>query len=136
MKTFKLNLLSVLKSENNTFKEYPIELIDGLIINREDEEGQWLVEVYCDKKYREFFLGLEEQSESVMINVKITKETNASVGFDTSIVGSNDIGDCMNVLFLGKMIDKDKRFAENLLRGLITEGHQGEELLERFKNLM
>lgn len=136
MKTFKLNSLSILESKNDTFKEHPIELIDGLIINREDEEGQWLAEAYCDNKYKNFFLDLNEQSETVIINVKITKETNAPVTFDTSIVGVNDMGDCMNVLFIGKMIDRDKRFIEDLLSGLINEGYQGEELLERFKNLM
>ena len=35
--------------ENDSRKK--IELIDGLIINREDEENQWIIEAYIDQKY-------------------------------------------------------------------------------------
>lgn len=136
MKTFKLNSLSVLESKKDQIKEHPIELIDGLIINREDDEGQWLTEAYTDQKYKGLFQRLKNSQEELMIEVKITKESNAPVTFITTIVGINDIGDFMNVLLIGKMIDKRKGIIEDLLSDLIAKGYQGEELLARFKELV
>lgn len=136
MKTFKLNSLSVLEKTDEVIKEHAIDLMDGLIINREDEEGKWLIEAFCDIKYKDLFLRLKECAEKVMIHVKITKESNAPVVFLTTVVDINEIGNTMNVLFMGTMIDKDKRIAEELLSSLIADGYQGEELLEQFKKLM
>lgn len=136
MKTFKLNSLSVLENKKDQIKEHPIELIDGLIINREDDEGQWLTEAYTDQKYKGLFQRLKNSQEELMIEVKITKESNAPVTFITTIVGINDIGDFMNVLLIGKMIDKRKGIIEDLLSDLIAKGYQGEELLARFKELV
>jgi len=133
MKTFKLNSFSVLLNEQEQKKKYPIDLIDGLIINREDEEGQWLTEAYIDKKYNNLFQRLKSNAESLMIEVKITKESNTPVTFNTRILEINEISDSINVLLIGKMIDKRKSIVEELLSKLISEGHQGQELLERFK---
>jgi|SRR5690625_702413 len=133
MKTFKLNSFSVLLNEQEQKKKYPIDLIDGLIINREDEEGQWLTEAYIDKKYNNLFQRLKSNTESLMIEVKITKESNTPVTFNTRILEINEISDSINVLLIGKMIDKRKSIVEELLSKLISEGHQGQELLERFK---
>jgi len=133
MKTFKLNSFSVLLNEQEQEKKYPIDLIDGLIINREDEEGQWLTEAYIDKKYKNLFQRLKTNAEQLMIEVKITKESNTPVTFNTRILEINEISDSINVLLIGKMIDKRKSMVEELLSKLISEGHQGQELLERFK---
>jgi len=133
MKTFKLKSLHILEGRENEIKEHAIELVDGLIINREDEKGQWLVEAFIEQDYEEFFRRLEKSNEEIMIKVKITKETNEPATFITTIIGINEIGDHMNVLFIGTMVDKRKHIIEDLLRDLITDGYQGEELLERFK---
>jgi len=136
MKTFKLNSLSILLYEQEEIKKHPIEFIDGLMINREDEEGQWLTEVYLDKQHKDLFQQLKDNNEQTMIEVKITKESNAPVTLNSRILGLNDIGDFMNVLLIGEMIDRRKSMVEDLLSNLITKGYQGKELLKRFKELV
>src|SRR5699024_288301 len=133
MKTFKLKSLHILEGRENEIKEHPIELLDGLIINREDEKGQWLVEAFIEQDYEELFRCLERTNEEIMIEVKITKESNDPATFITTIIGINEIGDCMNVLLIGTMVDKRKHIIEDLLRDLIADGYKGKELLERFK---
>lgn len=136
MKTFKLNSLSILLYEQDEIKKHPIDFIDGLMINREDEEGQWLTEVYLDKQHKDLFQQLKDNNEEAMIEVKITKESNAPVTLNSRVLGLNDIGDFMNVLLIGEMIDRRKSMVEDLLSNLITKGYQGEELLKRFKKLV
>ncbi|MBU5467108.1 YwpF-like family protein [Virgibacillus sp. MSJ-26] len=136
MKTFKLNSLSILLYEQEEIKKHPIEFIDGLMINREDEEGQWLTEVYLDKQHKDLFQQLKDNNEQTTIEVKITKESNAPVTLNSRILGLNDIGDFMNVLLIGEMVDRRKSMVEDLLSNLITKGYQGEELLKRFKELV
>lgn len=112
-----------------------IDLIDGLVINREDEHG-WLIEAFIDRKYWDFFDSIKE-AEDLMIQVKITREENDPAFFLTEIVGINKIGEeRMNVLFQGKIVDHSKRRIEQLLEMIIEEGYQGKSLLKKFKELI
>lgn len=112
-----------------------IDLIDGLVINREDEHG-WLIEAFTDRKYWDFFTSIKDTKE-LMIQVKITREENDPAFFLTEIVSINEIGDNrMNVLFQGKIVDHSKRRIEKLLEMIIEEGYQGRSLLEKFKELI
>src|SRR5699024_3340801 len=113
MKTIKLKSLHILEGRENKIKEHAIELVDGLIINREDEKGQWLVKAFIEQDYEEFFRRLEKSNEEIKIKVKITKETNEPATFITTIIGINEIGDHMNVLFIGTMVDKRKHIIED-----------------------
>ena len=133
MKTFMLKAIDII--ENSSRKK--VELIDGLIINREDEENQWIIEAYIDQKYLNYFQELQNQNEKVMIEVKITKETNDPATFITSMIGLNKIGTQMNVLFKGTIaVDQYNSGMEQALKSLIDQGYQGEELLEEFKALL
>lgn len=112
-----------------------IDLIDGLVINREDEHG-WLIEAFTDRKYWDFFTSIKDTKE-LMIQVKITREENDPAFFLTEIVSINEIGDNrMNVLFQGKIVDHSKRRIEKLLEMIIEEGYQGRSLLEKFNELI
>ncbi|NKE04655.1 YwpF family protein, partial [Mesobacillus selenatarsenatis] len=51
MKTFKL--ISMQLADDDALVD--IEMEDGLIINKEDEKGTWLVEVFADHKYIPYF---------------------------------------------------------------------------------
>lgn len=133
MKTFKLKSLRILEGGETEIKKHSIELVDGLIINREDDQGQWLIEAYLLQQYKTFLEALQQADEEIMIEVKITTKSNDPVTFITKMIGLNDIGANMNVLFLGNMVDKQKSIIEGILSELIADGYQGEELLERFK---
>src|SRR5690625_586592 len=133
MKTFMLKAIDII--ENSSRKK--VELIDGLIINREDEENQWIIEAYIDQKYLSYFKELQDKNEGIIVEVKITKETNDPATFITSMIGLNEIGAQMNVLFKGTIaVDEYNSGVEKALKSLIDEGYQGEELLKRFKNIL
>ncbi|WP_163970823.1 YwpF family protein [Oceanobacillus halotolerans] len=133
MKTFKLKSLEIIENKEEDIVQHDIQIIDGLAINREDDENRWIIEVYVDKTYMDFFRRLQQQQEDVMIQVKITKETNPPATFLTSVIGINEIGENINVLFMGIMIDEQKSIIKDLLKTLIEEGYQGVSLLEKFK---
>lgn len=112
-----------------------IELIDGLVINREDEHG-WLIEAYTEKRYLNYFKSIEHLDE-IMIKVKITREENDPAFFITKIIDINEISDeTINILFQGKVVDHRKSRIEEMLQQILEQGYQGESLLKRFKELI
>lgn len=136
MKTFKLKLLNIMEEKDGEIMPHNIELLDGLIINREDENNRWTIEAYLNKSYFPFFEELWKQKQEILIQVKITKESNDTATFITTIIDINEIGAHINVLFLGNIVDKRKASIETLLTTLIDKGYQGKELLEKFKEIM
>lgn len=135
MKTFKLRLLEIVEQKDEEIIQIKIPLIDGLIINQEDENNHWVIEAYVDHSYLDFFKNIEEVNGETLIQVKITKESNAYATFITTLIGLNEIGAHMNVLFIGTIVDRQKYKVEEMLTNLIEEGYQGEELLNKFKEL-
>jgi len=135
MKTFKLKMLEIIDHRGDEFVHTNIPLLDGLSINREDDQNHWLIEAYIDREYLDFFTNLYKKNDEIMIQVKITKESNEPATFITSIIGVNEIGDSMNVLLLGTIVDRRKHKIEELLTSLIDKGYQGRELLEKFKEI-
>ncbi|MFS0672263.1 YwpF family protein [Ornithinibacillus sp. 179-J 7C1 HS] len=136
MKTFLLKQLQIVESQHEELVKTDIELIDGLIINREDDKNTWLIEAFMDRKYLEWFEDLSTRRDQVMVEVKISKVTNAPATFITSIDSINKIGKQINVIFMGTIVDKRKSKIEEMLGELINQGYQGEELLEKFKQLL
>lgn len=133
MKTFKLIKLNVIHEQDEAFEKKTIPLIDGLIINREDEQNHWLIEAYVGAQQLEYFKGIHEQDEEFVLEAKISKSTNQPAYFLVKLLGLNEIGEGFNVLFLGTIVDYKKEQVEQMLQHLIEEGYQGEELLEMFK---
>lgn len=136
MKTFKLKSLEIIENKDEDIVQNSIPLIDGLIINREDGENQWVIEAYTAHTYLEYFQQLSEKKDEIMIKVKITKESNDPAIFITSIIGINEIGEQMNVLFKGTILDQRNSKIEQMLKTLIDKDYQGEELLLKFKKLI
>ncbi|MDY0408038.1 YwpF family protein [Virgibacillus soli] len=136
MKTFKLKSLVVKQAIDEELVYDKIQLMDGLIINREDEKNRWVIEAFIDKKYRDLFERLQREREEIMLEAKITKDTNEPATFITEINSINDIGNHINIIFIGTIIDVRKSKIEALLSQLIDEGYQGEVLLNKFKELI
>ena len=136
MKTFKLKALRIIESVHNNIKVHNINLIDGLTINREDEQNRWVIEAYISRDYMELFKRLHKEREEIMVEANITKESNEPATFITSIIGLNEIGDQMNVLLIGTIVDRRKNKIEEMLRFLVNKGYQGEELLGKFKEML
>jgi hypothetical protein len=133
LKTFKLVSLDIFEKNGIDLRSKPIDLIDGLIINREDEKNQWLIEAYTDKQHLEEFEEMKKSKLEKVLQVKITKETNKPATLMGKIVGINKIGSHINVLFMAKLIDRKQEKVEEMLQALIEKGYQGEELLTQFK---
>ncbi len=135
MKTFKIKSLIIMAHETDNIIKKEIPLKDGLVINREDENG-WLIEAFIDKSYYEYFKSLETTKE-LMIQVKITREENDPAFFITEIISLNEINsEKINVIFEGKIVDHIKSGIEEMLKVIIDEGYQGESLLKKFKELI
>lgn len=135
LKTFKLKALVVMDNEEDKVERKKINLIDGLVINREDKYG-WLIEAYIDKAYLDYFKSIEH-SDEIMIKVKITREENDPAFFITKIIAINEISESrINILFQGEVVDHRKSRIEEMLQMIIEQGYQGESLLKRFKELI
>ncbi|KGX91606.1 hypothetical protein N781_03720 [Pontibacillus halophilus JSM 076056 = DSM 19796] len=133
MKTFKLIRLKVIEEGQETIEEQEIDLIDGLIINREDEQNRWLLEAYVNKTYESLFTSYKDTDAKLVLQTKITKQSNNPAMFMATVIDVNEIGEDMNVLFMGTMVDYKKEQVEQMLKKLIDEGYQGEELFEMFR---
>ena|SRR5699024_158736 len=132
MKTFKLKGLQIVADEKKDIAPKKIHLIDGLIINREDEFG-WLIEAFIDASHKAYFRELEDTDE-LMIQVKITREDNDPAFFITKVIGINNISDGrINVIFQGDLVDHRKSRIEELLEEILEQGYQGASLLKKFK---
>src|SRR5699024_12548031 len=135
MKTFKLMGLEVMGNEQDGVEKKAVTVIDGLVINREDNNG-WLLEAYVDEQYLSYFEKLVDIKE-IMLQVKITREENDPAFFITEILRINEISEQkINVLFGGRVIDHSKSRVEDMLRMIMEEGYQGESLLRKCKELI
>lgn len=132
MKTFKLRKLVILDYDKE-LEGIEVELVDGLIINREDDHDTWLIEGFINRSYWEYFEN--KQHEELMVQATITKDTNEPASFITKMTEMHEIGNQMNVMLMGKIIDKQKKDVENLLTTLIEEGYEGENLIQKFKEI-
>lgn len=134
MKTFKLKSLEVIESDSQEQKVVTnIPLIDGLAINREDRDRYWLVEAYVDPTYHDYFKALKNKQETIIIQAKISKESNDPAVFLANMIDINVIGSNINILFKGKIIDQRKTKMVDLLTSLMKEGYRGEELISKFE---
>lgn len=136
LKTFKLSSLEIVEDKNNDIIQHAIPLLDGLVINKEDEQKRWVIEAFMEKSYLEDFNRLNEQNDTVMLQVKITKATNTPATFITTILSINEIGEHINVIFRGTIIDQRKDIVKDMLKKLIEEGYQGDSLYKKFKELI
>lgn len=134
MKTFKLVSLEVVEDYQRNIETDELPLLDGLIINREDDKNQWLIEAYIESGNWDYFQKLKDSSNNVMLYAKISKATNKPAPFLSKIVSLNKVEENMNILFLGTLVDEKKEKVEHILKSLIDEGYQGEELLKKFMN--
>ncbi|ASF39205.1 hypothetical protein CEH05_08760 [Halobacillus halophilus] len=133
MKTFKLISLDIIEEKNEDITQRRIKLLDGLIINREDDHGRWIIEAYVDQSYQDFFQSMCNHNEEIMVQVKITKPSNQPATFLVTPIDTNVIGDHINVIFMGSIVNRQQEQIEKTLRQLMDEGYQNEELLAAFK---
>lgn len=128
LKTFKLISFQFLNKAGN-IRQIPLK--EALIINMENDQNTWVIELFIDQMYLK---GLEVYSsdEEFPVSVVITKPENDPANFFVKIVKKKIIGEFASVLLEGKLI-RSTGYAEKLLESLMEKGLAGEELLQTFR---
>ena len=132
MKTFKLVSLQVV--EENQLLD--IELEDGLIINQENDRGQWMIEAYMDNSYFDYFQSISEKAEDLVVQVVITKKANSPAAFKTKIMTIKQLENHISILLQGQLMKTNNDYAVMVLNKLIEKNLAGNELLDEFKEIM
>lgn len=132
MKTFKMLSVGVL--HNKEMINFPLQ--DGIIINQENSHHMWILEMFIDKEYKEFFDERMAEGEIIDTKVVISYPENEPAAFRVAIHAVKEIGDSVSVLLKGRLKRARSKYAEQLLEELIAEGLDGDELLARFESDM
>ncbi|MDX8361106.1 MULTISPECIES: YwpF-like family protein [Bacillaceae] len=135
MKTFRLVALTILNDDEIQVSKQGISLLDGLIINKEDGENRWLLDILIAQDYLHLFNELHKQSQikSIPIQTVISKEDNDPATMSVKVKKITTMGDSVSVLMDGVLINRRTKRAEILLTDLLQRGLQGEQLLQEFK---
>ncbi|WP_428910074.1 YwpF family protein [Niallia sp. Krafla_26] len=132
MKTFKLISLYVV--EEHGLKE--INLIEGLVINKENDTRTWLLEAYVSVDYLEYFEELLKKDSPSTLQIIISRRENDPAFFYSQFLKINKLGNGrMSLLFSG-YVKNSNTYVELLLADLIERGLTGQELLQEFKHKM
>lgn len=132
MKTFKLISLQVLRKE----AVIPIELDDGLIINKEDDHNHWLIEAYTSRSAINFLEEAYKNQEILLVHAIITKKENDPAPFEVKVLSIQDFGEKASILLEGILKRDRKDYAELLLQYLLEEGYTGKSLSDKFGELL
>ena len=132
MKTFKMISVSVI-SDN---EEVPITIEDGIVINQENSSRSWILELFTDQKYEDYFNKLKVSNELYDVKVIISYPENEPAHFEVATYSVKQIGDHLSVLLRGTLKRVRRKYAESLLAKLIEDGLTGEDLLVKFENDM
>lgn len=132
MKTF--NMLSLGIEKDDQVTDYPVH--DGLIINQENKDRSWILEMLVDIQHLETFEKLKESEEMTDVQVVISYPGNEPAPFEVVVRKVKIIGDHASVLMKGTLKRARRKYAETLLSELLEDGFEGEELLERFETDM
>ncbi|OEH92170.1 YwpF family protein [Bacillus solimangrovi] len=133
MKTFRLKELSIISQEDNSLKRHHVKLTDGLIINKENELGNWLIEAIIPNEPIELLKELEQQEEPFIIEATISREQNTPVPFSANIRKIKILDEHTEILLDAKIIMKKDDLSDLLLEELIKEGLTGKALIQEFK---
>lgn len=132
MKTFKMLSLAVVDGEQ--LVDYPLH--DGLIINQENSQRSWVLELLVDEKHEAVFLDMKQNGKVHDVKVVISYPGNEPATFEVIIHAVKPIGGHVSVLMKGTLKRARRKYAETLLSELLEDGLEGEELLERFETDM
>ncbi|NHA36654.1 hypothetical protein C1O33_07815 [Staphylococcus schleiferi] len=133
MKTFKAVRFQIV-SENSTVTEY--ELIDGVIINKENSGTGWLLEIVISEVHQEQMEQYMAEEKLLDIRVVITRPSNDPALFDATIKHITPLKEYISVVFECHIYTLRQVYAESLLEQLVNEGLEGDELITTFNRMM
>lgn len=137
MKTFKLSSFMILFDDeiksDEEMKGKEIPLVEGLIINKEEVEKNWLLEAVLDSEWKEYFQNYLDTEQSFMTEVTITKKTNDPATLICEVKSVNELEEHIVVHLEGMIVVKKDDLSDMLLKELIDEGFSGDELYQKFR---
>ncbi|WP_281198911.1 YwpF-like family protein [Staphylococcus schleiferi] len=133
MKTFKAVRFQIV-SENSTVTEY--ELIDGVIINKENSGTGWLLEIVISDVHQEQMEQYMAEEKLLDIRVVITRPSNDPALFDATIKHITPLKESISIVFECHIYTLRQVYAESLLEQLVNEGLEGDELITTFNRMM
>jgi hypothetical protein len=128
MKTFKLVSLQFIEDKDAK----NIDFIDGLIINKEDEKRTWLIELFTDLSYYDYFREAQQSDNDLEIQVVISRPENSPAYFFGHIHCIKKMTSNVSVLMQGRLTNRQNEFAERILTDLVKMGLNGEQLIREF----
>lgn len=128
MKTFKLVSLQFIEDQDAK----DIDFIDGLIINKEDEKRTWLIELFTDLSYYDYFRDVQQRDKDLEIQVIISRPENSPAYFFGHIHCIKKMESNVSLLLQGRLTNRQNEFAERLLTDLVQMGLSGEQLVREF----
>ena len=119
MKTFKLISLHV-TGDHGLIE---INLEDGLIINKEDENRTWLLEASVSASYEDYFQSLLEDEKDLTLQIVISRKENEPAYYYSKLFHIRKLdSDSLSVLFKGSLNRSRSNYAEQVLTNLIEKG--------------
>jgi hypothetical protein len=134
MKTFKLVALGVASSNTEDTNYQTIELVDGLIINKENEENHWIIEALLPNTYLSYFEELFKQRQQLKLQATISKKSNDPAHFSASMISITKMERHFSILLKGSLTGRKTHSPEMILQELIEQGLSGDALLQEFKH--
>jgi hypothetical protein len=131
MKTFKLCSLVILVDNETVPTEIP--LIDGLIINKEEVQKNWLLEFVITEEWEAYFAKLHKSQEKFMVETTITKKTNDPATFVCTVKSNNKLNGNISILLDGFLVVKEDDYSDMVLRAIIKDGFEGDDIITEFK---
>ncbi|RPF52272.1 YwpF family protein [Aquisalibacillus elongatus] len=133
MKTFKLISIDILEKSGDELEYIEVDMMDGLIIDREIEQDRWLIECFIPVKYLKYFKQKQSEDREFVVQVRISKAANPKATIVAKVNSINEIEDDINVILIGNLVNREREQIEQMLQDLIEAGYQGASLLKRFK---
>lgn len=130
MKTFKLRSLQIVTEEKTNMD---IQLTDGLIINKEDDNSTWIIEAFVADSHFSTVDNLLTPGKEVQVQAVITKKDNDPAAFKTVVNTLKKVDGHVIILLEGHLQKTRSKYAELLLEDLIQQGVGGDALIEQFK---
>lgn len=129
MKSFRLISMQIADKDNLT----DIEFTEGLIINKEDDSGTWLIEVFVEERFIPYFENACTDQSDIIVQVVITKKDNDPAAFKSKVCSVSRVNGYASILLKGNLTKIQNDYPAMLLEYLLNQGLTGDELLSEFK---
>ena len=110
------------------------EVKDGVIINMEQGDNPWIIEIVTDGDLSSILEKLKGSLLEMMVT--ITRPSNAPAKFSAELMDINQMDDMISVVFKGSVIVQGPNYSEELLEFLVEEGYEGTALINEFNSRM